>query len=231
MGKQRWHIVAVGRDGEALAETAQLVTADGGHCDTAICDVLVPEAIERCVAEVQRKWGRIDVLVNNAGGGSAARPLAIDEMSDLEWSGTMNLNLTGAFRFCRAVIPGMKARNSGSIIMMSSVAAHMASNLSSAGYTAAKTGIVGLARHLAKELGPFGIRVNTVAPGIIASQRVAMKYDSFSKGERDAMLARIPLGRIGSTDEVASVVAFLASDAASYVHGALIDINGGLFMD
>ena len=90
--------------------------------------------------------------------------------------------------------------------------------------------MVGFARHLAKEVGAFGIRVNTVAPGIIASERVARKYESYSDDERNAVLARIPLGRIGRVEEVAAVVAFLASAEASYIHGALIDINGGLFM-
>jgi NAD(P)-dependent dehydrogenase (short-subunit alcohol dehydrogenase family) len=116
-------------------------------------------------------------------------------------------------------------------VNVASVAAHVASNLSNAAYTAAKTGIVGLSRHLAKELGAFNIRVNTVAPGIIASERVAAKYATYSEDERSALLSRIPLGRIGRVEEVASVVAFLGSEGASYIHGALIDINGGLFMD
>jgi len=123
------------------------------------------------------------------------------------------------------------AVKAGAIVMVSSIAAHTASNLSSAAYTAAKTGMVGFARHLAKEVGPSGIRVNTVAPGIIASERVAKKYESYSADERKALLARIPLGRIGRVEEVAAVIAFLASEEASYIHGALIDINGGLFMD
>jgi 3-oxoacyl-[acyl-carrier protein] reductase len=231
MAGRGWFIVAVGRDRVALAETARMVETAGGRCETVVCDAHLPAAIERCVADVEGCHGRIDLLVNNAGGGSAARPVTAEEMSDQEWLDMINLNLTAAYRFCRAAIPGMKARRSGSIIMMSSVAAHMASNLSGAGYTAAKSGMVGLARHLAKELGPFGIRVNTVAPGIIASERVAKKYDSYGEEERRAMLARIPIGRIGHVDEVASVVAFLASDAASYIQGALIDVNGGLFMD
>jgi NAD(P)-dependent dehydrogenase (short-subunit alcohol dehydrogenase family) len=231
MASQGWHVIATGRDRAALADAAQAISAAGGRCETAACDVRDSQAIGRCVADILDRHGRIDALVNNAGGGSSARPLAADELSDQDWIDTLDLNLTGAYRFCRAAVPAMKAARSGSIVMVSSVAAHTASNLSSAAYTAAKTGVVGFARHLAKELGPFGIRVNTVAPGIIASERVARKYDSYSETERSAMLARIPLGRIGRVEEVAAVVAFLASEGASYIHGALIDINGGLFMD
>ena len=231
MAQQGWHAIAIGRDGAALAETARLICADGGQCDVALCDVCDGAAIERCVAETLERHERIDALVNNAGGGSTGRPPTIAELGDEEWLDTIELNLTGAYRFSRAVLPAMKARKAGAIVLVSSIAAHTASNLSSAAYTAAKTGMVGFARHLAKEVGPFGIRVNTVAPGIIGSERVARKYDTYTDGEREALRARIPLGRIGHVEEVAAVVAFLASESASYIHGALIDVNGGLFMD
>ena len=226
-----WHVVAVARDERALAATTAAIAAAGGSCDYALCDARDRDAIARCVADAVHRHGRIDLLVNNAGGGTAGRPLAADEMADAEWVDMLDLNLTSVYRFCRAAIPGMKARRSGCIVNMASVAAHVASNLSNAAYTAAKTGMVGLSRHLAKELGPFDIRVNTIAPGIIASERVATKYATYSEAEQAGILNRIPLGRIGRVDEVASIVVFLASDAASYIHGALIDVTGGLFMD
>ena len=228
---QGWHVVATGRDRAALTETAENILAAGGRCDTVQCEARDRDAIERCVAELLARHGRVDALVNNAGGGSVARPLSAEALPDQEWVDTLDLNLTAAYRFCRAVVPAMKAARAGAIVMVSSVAAHTASNLSSAAYTAAKTGMVGFARHLAKELGPHGIRINTIAPGIVASERVAQKYDTYTDAERSAMLARIPLGRIGTVDEVASVVAFLLSEGASYIQGALIDVNGGLYMD
>ena len=231
LARQRWHVVATARDESALAATARSIADLGGRCDILACDAREQSAIERCVREVEERHGRIDLLVNNAGGGTSGRPLQTDELPDQDWVAMIELNLTGVYRFCHAVVPQMKARKSGCIVNIASVAAHTASNLSNAAYTAAKTGLVGFARHLAKEVGPYRIRVNTVAPGIIASERVAAKYDSYTEAERVAMLARIPFGRIGRVDEVASVVAFLASEGASYIHGALIDVNGGLYMD
>src|SRR5690606_16087680 len=144
--------------------------------------------IEECVTQISRRFGRIDLLVNNAGGGTTGRPLAADEMPDQDWVDMIDLNLTSVYRFCRAVLPVMKAQQSGCIVNVASVAAHVASNLSNAAYTAAKTGMVGLSRHLAKEVGPYGIRVNTIAPGIIASERVAAKYETYSETERTALL-------------------------------------------
>ena len=231
MAARGWHPIAAGRDESALIETAQAIAAEGGRCDISVCDVRDRGAIERCVADVLKRHERIDALISNAGGGSTGRPASVADLADEEWLDTIEVNLTGVYRFCQAVLPAMTARKAGAIVMVSSIAAHTASNLSSAAYTAAKTGMVGFARHLAKEVGPSGIRVNTVAPGIIASERVAKKYESYSADERKALLARIPLGRIGRVEEVAAVIAFLASEEASYIHGALIDINGGLFMD
>jgi 3-oxoacyl-[acyl-carrier protein] reductase len=229
-GAQGHTVVAAARDAKALAETARLVCAAGGSGFAAACDVRDAASIEAMVRTVTERHGRVDILVNNAGGGSSGRPMAADETPDAEWLDTLALNLTSVFRTCKAVAPHMKARNSGAIVTVASIAARQASNLSGVAYTAAKSGLAGLNRHLAKELGPFGIRVNAVAPGIIASERVRVKFDTYSEAERDAINSRIPLGRIGTVEEVASVVAFLASPGASYVHGALIDINGGMFM-
>jgi len=224
------HVIALGRDREALAETARRVEAAGGTAESAVCDVRDAAQIEATVRELLGRHGAIEVLVNNAGGGSSGKPLTADELPDPDWVDTINLNLTSAFRFCRAVLPAMNARRAGCIVMVSSIASRQASNLSGAAYSAAKSGLVGFNRHLAREVGPFGVRVNAVAPGIVASERVAAKFESYADGERAAVLARIPLGRIGNVDEIAGVVTFLASPAAAYVHGALIDVNGGLWM-
>ena len=230
-GAQGHTVVPVGRDANALAETTRLV-GKAGDVDSAgvTCDMHDGAAIEEMVRTVIARHGRIDILVNNAGGGTSARPMTSDETPDADWLDTLDLNLTSVFRTCKAVTPHMKSRRSGVIVSVASIASRQPSNLSGIAYTAAKSGLAGLNRHLAKELGPFGIRVNAVAPGIIGSERVQAKFDTYTEAERAAINARIPLGRIGTVEEVASVVAFLASPAAAYVHGALIDINGGMFM-
>jgi 3-oxoacyl-[acyl-carrier protein] reductase len=229
-GAQGHTVVAAGRDAKALAETARLVDGAGGAGSAVTCDMHDAGAIEAMVRTVIDRHGRIDILVNNAGGGTSARPMTSDETPDADWLATLDLNLTSVFRTCKAVTPHMKVRRSGAIVTVASIASRQASHLSGIAYTAAKSGLAGLNRHLARELGPFGIRVNAVAPGIIASERVQAKFDTYTDAERAAIRARVPLGRIGTVEEVASVVAFLASPGASYVHGALIDINGGMFM-
>ena len=229
-GAQGHTVIAAGRDMAALAETGQKVRAAGGTDAVVACDVRDPAAIDAMVHTVVSQYGRIDVLVNNAGGGTSSRPMTADETPDEDWLATIDLNLTSVFRTCKAVTPHMKAARSGAIVTVASIASRQASHLSGVAYTASKSGLAGLNRHLARELGPFGIRVNAVAPGIIASERVRAKFDTYTDAERATIHARVPLGRIGTVDEVASVVAFLASPGASYVHGALIDINGGMFM-
>ncbi|HYH43211.1 MAG TPA: SDR family NAD(P)-dependent oxidoreductase [Burkholderiales bacterium] len=229
-GAQGHTVVAAARDVKALEETARLVREAGGVGSHVTCDMRDPAAIEAMVLTVIECHGRIDILVNNAGGGTSGRPMTSDETPDADWLATIDLNLTSVFRTCKAVTPHMKERRSGAIVTVASIASRQASNLSGIAYTAAKSGLAGLNRHLAKELGPYGIRVNAVAPGIIASERVQAKFATYTDDERAAISARVPLGRIGTVEEVASVVAFLASPGASYVHGALIDINGGMFM-
>jgi len=230
LGTRGHEVVAIGRDAEALAETERLVREAGGEAWSLRCDIRNADEIDRTVTQVLERCGGIDVLVSNAGGGTTGRPATADELPDADWLDTVNLNLTSAFRFCRAVARSMKARRSGCIVIISSIASRQASHLSGVAYTASKSGLVGLNRHLARELGPFGIRVNAIAPGIVASPRVAAKFETYTEAERQAILARIPLGRIGRVEDVAEVAAFLASDAASYIHGALIDVNGGLYM-
>jgi NAD(P)-dependent dehydrogenase (short-subunit alcohol dehydrogenase family) len=187
-----------------------------------------PTVAERLAEETLRRFGRIDILVNNAGGGSSL--LRLEEVTEEEWDATVDANLKSAFLCCKAMAPAMKRQGSGRIVNVSSLAGRNVSRLSGPQYTSAKAGMLGLTRHLAQDLGPFGITVNAVAPGPTLVDRVAKKWALRSEGERARILDSIPLGRLGTPEDVAKVIAFLASDDAAFVTGATIDVNGGSFM-
>lgn len=184
--------------------------------------------VERLVGEALQQFGRIDILVNNAGGGTLLRFL--EEVTEEEWDLTVDSNLKSAFLCCKAVAPAMKRQQYGRIVNVSSVAGRNVSRLSGPQYSSAKAGMLGLTRHLAQDLGPFGITANAVAPGPTLVDRVARKWALRSEEDRARILANIPLGRLAAPEEVATVIAFLASDDAAYVTGVTIDVNGGSFM-
>lgn len=184
--------------------------------------------VDRLVGETLQQFGRIDILVNNAGSGTLVRFL--EEVTEEDWDLTVDSNLKSAFLCCRAVAPAMKRQRYGRIVNVSSVAGRNVSRLSGPHYSSAKAGMLGLTRHLAQDLGPFGITVNAVAPGPTLVDRVARKWALRSEEDRARILANIPLGRLAAPEEVATVIAFLASDDAAYVTGVTIDVNGGSFM-
>jgi 3-oxoacyl-[acyl-carrier protein] reductase len=187
------------------------------------CDL----ADEQAVVDMQRRaigeMGTVDILVNCAGVISYRRGL--DAVSVAEWDVVLDVNLRGTFLVCRAFLEGMKAHG-GKIITFSSLAARVGGIEVGVHYAASKAGLIGLTRTLAKEGGPFGINVNAVAPGIILTDPVVRQI-----GGREAdYAAQIPLRRVGRPEDVANVVLFLASPLADYITGAVIDINGGMYM-
>ena len=189
-------------------------------------DVTQNSAIEQMVREVESGLGPVDILVNNAG--SLVERLRTLEMTEQRWDEVVDLNAKSAFFAAQAVIPKMLEKGAGVIVNVTSIAARNGGALGSIHYSAAKAAILTMTKGLAKEFATQGIRVNAVSPGVIDTPY----HETFTTPEvMDNLRKAIPMGREGRPDEVASVIAFLASDAASYLCGETIEINGGLLMD
>jgi len=207
---------------EAAKAAAAEFSARGPKCNGYACNVADSAQVDALVEAVVKDFGRLDILINNAG---ITRDGLLIRMTDEAWNAVININLTGAFYVLRAVArPMMKAR-SGVIVNIASVVA-LIGNPGQANYCAAKAGLIGLTKSAARELASRGIRVNAVAPGYIETAMTA----KLNEEQRKAMLSTVPLGRPGTTEDVASVVCFLASDDSSYLTGQVISICGGMAM-
>ncbi|MCJ2095852.1 SDR family oxidoreductase [Methylobacterium sp. J-072] len=189
------------------------------------CNVTDRAACSRAAEEVVARLGRIDVLVNNAG---ITQPLKIMDIAPENYDAVTDVNLRGTLYMSQAVIPGMRGQNSGAIVCMSSVSAQRGGGIfGGPHYSAAKGGVLGLAKAMARELGPDGIRVNSVTPGLIQTDITGGKLTPELKVE---IAKGIPLGRLGVADDVANACLFLASDLSAYITGAVIDVNGGMLI-
>ncbi len=188
-----------------------------------VLQVQQPEQVNPLLDQLEQQYGPLAVLVNNAG---ITRDGLLLRMKDEDWSDIMAVHLDGVFRLCRRAIKGMSRQRRGRIINISSVVARMG-NAGQTNYAAAKAGLEGFSRALAREMGGRNITVNCVAPGLIETDMT----DAVGDQSRQALLGRIALGRAGQPDEVAAAVAFLASDASSYITGAVLPVNGGLYFD
>ena len=207
-------------------EAVEAIRKAGGEALAIRADVTHQQEVHALVAAVRKKWGRIDILVNNAGDLIARRTLA--DMTEEYWDQIMDLNLKSVFLCTQAVWEEMAARKSGCIINVTSVAARNGGGLGAAAYAAAKGGLLTYTKGLAKELAPHGIRVNGIAPGVIATPY----HERFSPPELMAkFVANIPQGRAGTSEEIADVILFLASPAARYILGETVEVNGGMLMD
>jgi NAD(P)-dependent dehydrogenase (short-subunit alcohol dehydrogenase family) len=208
-------------DADAGQATASEITSRGGRGLSIPCDVTQRDQVRAAMAAVVRSWGKISVLVNNAGIGMHASFL---EMSDSTWGAVLAVNLTGAFIVAQEAAREMVREGYGSIINMGSAAAQMAHS-EQAAYATSKAGMEALTRVMAFELAPSGVRVNAVAPGTIATEFLSRMLSDGARAER---VRRIPMGRLGRPEEVASVVSFLASRDSAYITGSVLPIDGGI---
>jgi 3-oxoacyl-[acyl-carrier protein] reductase len=212
---------------EAGAEAARAeIVSGGGSAIIVQADVTRASEVQSLVEQAVAEFGPIDILVNNAG--SLIERLKILELTEERWDEVIDLNLKSAFLCSKAVAASMMERKTGAIINVSSIAGRNGGALGSIHYSTAKGGVITFTKGLAKELAPFGVRVNAISPGVIDTPY----HEQFSSAEMMKTYAgMIPLGRVGTPAEVGKVVCFLASEAASYLAGETIEINGGMFMD
>lgn len=207
-------------------EKAEAVVAairqGGGEADAVRADVTLASEVESMMAEVTERWGHIDVLVNNAG---ITRDTLLVRMDEADWDAVIATNLKSAYLCAKAVTRAMMRRRFGRILNVSSIVG-IAGNAGQANYAAAKAGLLGLTRSLAKELASRGITANAIAPGFID----AGMTEGLGAGVREQALAFIPLGRFGSVEDVAEAAWFLCSDAAGYITGQVLQVDGGMVM-
>jgi 3-oxoacyl-[acyl-carrier protein] reductase len=209
-------------DAAAVTQTAERIALAGGEALAFTNDVTDAFAVERTFDRVADDWGRLDVLVNNAG---TLREASLEELTEEDFQQTLDVNLRAAMVCARAAVPHMLRAGHGRILSAASATTRLGSQGLTA-YAAAKAGIVGMTRTWARELGPRGITANAVAPGLIEGETVR----TVPPDELEASLARIPARRLGRPEEVAAVYLFLASDLASFINGAVVGVDGGLLL-
>jgi NAD(P)-dependent dehydrogenase (short-subunit alcohol dehydrogenase family) len=199
--------------------------------DYIVADVSKKEEVVKMVDQVVARFGNINILVNNAGG-SLHTPRVLEDIEEEQWDKVLDVNLKGTFLTSQAAVKYMKKSGSGKIINMASVAGRYGSVSTGVAYGAAKGGIISFTRKLGREVGSHSINVNALAPGVVISgERIRNSfYEQKTEKERNYMISQIALGTLGELEDIANAAIFLASEDAKYITGAVIDVNGGLFM-
>ena len=215
-------VVCAARSVESAAVTVEAIERAGGQARAVALDIADDESVDSTIGELLRHYGKIPLLVNNAG---VTRDTLLLRMKVEDWETVLGTNLTGAFRVCRAVVPAMVRGKYGRIVNVSSVVGSMG-NAGQANYAASKAGIEGFTRSLARELASRNITVNCVAPGFIDTDMTRELGESV----RDGLRAQIPMKRLGTSEDVAAAVLFLLGEQASYVTGTTLHVNGGMYM-
>lgn len=216
-------VVMTSRSAESAEKAAQEIAAEsGGDVEGRACDSSKGDVCAALIKEIVAGHGRLDILVNNAG---ITRDKLILRMSEEDWTSVFETNLHGAFHMAKAAVRPMLKQRSGRIINISSVVG-LIGNPGQANYAATKAGLIGFTKSLARELGSRGITVNAIAPGYIATAMT----EEMTEEMKEKLSAQIPLGRLGAPEEVAAAALFLASPAAAYITGAVIQVDGGLAM-
>lgn len=215
-------VVLAARSADKLEALAGELREQGHEAHALTLDLAAPEALEERLAELPEDWAAIDILVNNAG---ITDDALLVRMSLEQWRRVLDTNLTGAFALTRLLAKGMMRRRWGRVISVSSVVGLMG-NAGQANYAAAKAGLVGFSKSVARELAGRNVTVNVVAPGYVDTAMTA----ALPEAARDQLLAAIPLGRIGHPEEIAATVGFLAGEAAGYITGQVLNVSGGLYI-
>ncbi len=222
LAAQGAHVAIAARNLDKLADVAAEITATGGTAKAFALDVANEESIKTCARDVIAHFGRVEILVNNAG---ITRDILTLRMKRHDWDDVLNTNLTGAFLLTQACMQSLLKCRWGRVINITSVVGETG-QAGQANYAASKAGLIGLTKSLARELASRNITVNAVAPGYIETAMTAVLNDQ----QRTAMTAHIPLARAGTDADIAGAVAFLASDDAAYITGHTLDVNGGMYM-
>ena len=222
-----YHVVLVDRDGSALTAAAQALPAERVLALTAdITDKDAPEALDRAIRE---RWDPVSILINNAGVPSPKRnrrAAGILELTEKEWHSVLDVNLTAVFRMSQKFLPFMYEQHWGRVVNIASLAGRGRSFIAGPSYVAAKAGVIGLTRAIAAEFGPHGITANSIAPGLIDTSMTAAR----SPESNANLVTQIPVGRMGRPDEIAAAASFLIGEDVGFINGAVIDVNGGVWM-